>query len=154
VAAIGNVIPARSKSVSQWILPSDGQHSNRSAPITAPALDSLDTRNSGNALPRTPSLNGSSALPAFSRLRPTHKREASPLRPLKNNYHRPKAPAIGDDTKAWVVHVAFSKPKDLGYAAENLVPAGVWAAIFGSMLWKRVIPRCQKPPGHRASHSG
>jgi hypothetical protein len=25
---------------------------------------------------------------------------------------------IGDDAKAWVVHVACSKPKDLGYAAE------------------------------------
>jgi transposase len=37
---------------------------------------------------------------------------------LKDNYHRPKDPSIGDDAKAWVVHVACSKPKDLGYAAE------------------------------------
>jgi hypothetical protein len=37
---------------------------------------------------------------------------------LKDNYHRPKEPVIGDDAKAWVVHVACSKPKDLGYAAE------------------------------------
>ncbi len=37
---------------------------------------------------------------------------------LKDNYHRPKAPSIEADAKAWVVHVACSKPKDLGYAAE------------------------------------
>jgi transposase len=37
---------------------------------------------------------------------------------LKDNYHRPKDPAIGDDAKTWVVHLACSKPKDLGYAAE------------------------------------
>src|SRR5665213_279299 len=41
-----------------------------------------------------------------------------PMAALKDNYHRPKAPVIGDDAKAWVVHVACSKPKDLGYAAE------------------------------------
>src|ERR1019366_7962280 len=41
-----------------------------------------------------------------------------PTAALKDNYHRPKEPAIGDDAKAWVVHVACSKPKDLGYAAE------------------------------------
>ncbi len=38
---------------------------------------------------------------------------------LKDNYHRPKEPVIGDDAKAWVVHLACSKPKDLGYAAET-----------------------------------
>jgi hypothetical protein len=37
---------------------------------------------------------------------------------LKDTYHRPKPPGIGDDAKAWVVHMACSKPKDLGYAAE------------------------------------
>ena len=41
-----------------------------------------------------------------------------PIAALKDNYHRPKEPVIGDDAKAWVVHVACSKPKDLGYAAE------------------------------------
>src|SRR6202521_3755885 len=41
-----------------------------------------------------------------------------PVAALKDNYHRPKEPVIGDDAKAWVVHVACSKPKDLGYAAE------------------------------------
>jgi len=41
-----------------------------------------------------------------------------PMAALKDSYHRPKQPAIGDDAKAWVVHLACSKPKDLGYAAE------------------------------------
>jgi transposase len=41
-----------------------------------------------------------------------------PMAALKDNYHRPKEPVIGDGAKAWVVHVACSKPKDMGYAAE------------------------------------
>lgn len=41
-----------------------------------------------------------------------------PMAALKDNYHRPRDPVIGDDAKAWVVHLACSKPKDLGYAAE------------------------------------
>jgi hypothetical protein len=41
-----------------------------------------------------------------------------PMAALKDNYHRPKEPVIGDAAKAWVVFVACTKPKDLGYAAE------------------------------------
>jgi hypothetical protein len=37
---------------------------------------------------------------------------------LKDSYHRPRDPVIGGAAKAWVVHLACSKPKDLGYAAE------------------------------------
>lgn len=37
---------------------------------------------------------------------------------LKDTFHRPKAPLINAADKAWVVHLACSKPKDLGYAAE------------------------------------
>ena len=37
---------------------------------------------------------------------------------LKDAYHRPKAPAITEAAAAWVVHLACSKPKELGYAAE------------------------------------
>jgi transposase len=44
---------------------------------------------------------------------------AGPAAALKDNYHRPKEPVIGDDAKAWVVHLACSKPKELGYAAET-----------------------------------
>jgi hypothetical protein len=41
-----------------------------------------------------------------------------PMAALKDHYHRPKEPVIDDRAKAWVVHVACSKPKDFGYAAE------------------------------------
>ena len=37
---------------------------------------------------------------------------------LRDLYHRPKEPVIGDDAKAWVTSIACTKPKDLGYAAE------------------------------------
>lgn len=37
---------------------------------------------------------------------------------LKDAYHRAKEPAITEDAKAWVIHLACCKPKDLGYAAE------------------------------------
>jgi transposase len=37
---------------------------------------------------------------------------------IKDTYHRPKAPVITEEAKAWVVHLACSKPKELGYAAE------------------------------------
>ena len=37
---------------------------------------------------------------------------------LKDAYHRPKDPTITENAKAWVVHLACSRPKDLGYAAE------------------------------------
>lgn len=37
---------------------------------------------------------------------------------LKDAFHRPKAPVIGSAAKAWVVHLACTKPKELGYAAE------------------------------------
>jgi transposase len=37
---------------------------------------------------------------------------------LKDRFHRPKEPVIGADAKAWVVHLACTKPKELGYASE------------------------------------
>jgi transposase len=37
---------------------------------------------------------------------------------LKDAYHRPRAPVITEEVRAWVVHLACLKPKDLGYAAE------------------------------------
>jgi transposase len=37
---------------------------------------------------------------------------------LKDAYHRPKEPGIGEDARAWVVHLACCRPKELGYAAE------------------------------------
>ncbi|MDO9557472.1 MAG: IS630 family transposase [Coriobacteriia bacterium] len=37
---------------------------------------------------------------------------------LKDTYHRPHEPEIGDEAKAWVVSVACTRPKDHGLAAE------------------------------------
>ncbi len=37
---------------------------------------------------------------------------------LKDAFHRPKEPVITGTDKAWVVHLACTKPKELGYAAE------------------------------------
>jgi transposase len=37
---------------------------------------------------------------------------------LKDAYHRPRGPSITEEARAWVVSLACSKPKDLGYAAE------------------------------------
>ena len=37
---------------------------------------------------------------------------------LNDTYRRPKAPTITEGAKAWVVHLACSKPKEFGYAAE------------------------------------
>jgi transposase len=37
---------------------------------------------------------------------------------LKDTFHRPKEPVITGADKSWVVHLACTKPKELGYAAE------------------------------------
>jgi transposase len=37
---------------------------------------------------------------------------------VKDKYHRPKDPVITTDAEAWVVHLACTKPLELGYAAE------------------------------------
>ena len=37
---------------------------------------------------------------------------------LKDKYHRPRAPVISAEAKAWVLHLACSKPTEHGYAAE------------------------------------
>ena len=37
---------------------------------------------------------------------------------MKDTPHKPREAVITDDAKAWVVNLACSKPKDLGYAAE------------------------------------
>jgi len=33
---------------------------------------------------------------------------------LKDTYHRPRPPVITEEAKVWVVHLACSKPKELG----------------------------------------
>ena len=39
---------------------------------------------------------------------------------LKDAYHRPREPVISQGDKAWVVHLACTKPKDLGYTTAEL----------------------------------
>lgn len=45
-------------------------------------------------------------------------RAMGPMSGLKDLFHRPREPVITEEAKAWVVHVACTKPRDLGYAAE------------------------------------
>jgi len=54
---------------------------------------------------------------------------------LRDLYHRPKEPVIGDDAKAWVTGLACTQPKELGYAAE------LWTR---SSLAKHVRGHCQE----------
>ena len=54
---------------------------------------------------------------------------------LRDLFHRPKDPVIGDDAKAWVTSLACTKPKELGYAAE------LWTR---SSLAKHVRSHCQE----------
>src|SRR2546427_698395 len=42
----------------------------------------------------------------------------SPTPRLKDAFHRPKERVITSADKAWVVHLACTQPKELGYAAE------------------------------------
>ena len=44
---------------------------------------------------------------------------------LKDAYHRPHKPEIGDGTKAWVVSIACTKPKDHGLAADLWTISGL-----------------------------
>ena len=57
---------------------------------------------------------------------------------LKDTYHRPRPPVITEEAKAWVVHLACSKPKEMGYAAElDPLPSGEGTAkpgVRGSSL--------------------
>jgi transposase len=60
---------------------------------------------------------------------------------LKDKYHRPHEPEITDAAKAWVVSVAYTKPKDHGLAAElwtisalaRFVSEGAQAAGFARL---------------------
>ena len=54
---------------------------------------------------------------------------------LKDSYHRPKEPVITDEAKAWVVHLACSKPKELGYASE------VWSrSLLAKHVREQAVP--------------
>ena len=75
-----------------------------------------------------------------------------PMAALKDSYHRPKEPVIGDDAKAWVVHVACSKPKDLGMRPRS--GAGrLWQSISASTPWRPVTPLCRGRPKRPCNES-
>jgi transposase-like protein len=57
---------------------------------------------------------------------------------LKDTWHRPHAPVITEEAKAWVVHLACSKPKDYGYAAE----------LWTRSLLARHVRQHAEPAGH------
>ena len=46
---------------------------------------------------------------------------------LKDLYHRPKEPVIDSAAKAWVVHLACTKPKDLRIYSDTEVPSNAQA---------------------------
>jgi len=66
--------------------------------------------------------------------------EAAP----KDAYHRPRAPVITEQARAWVVHLACSKPKELGYAAE------LWTRSLLAQHVRREAMRAGHPSLSRA----
>jgi transposase len=64
---------------------------------------------------------------------------------LKDAYHRPHAPVITEEARAWVVHLACSKPKDLGYAAE------LWTRSLLAQHVRREAARAGHPSLSRAA---
>ncbi|HEY6371447.1 MAG TPA: IS630 family transposase [Candidatus Sulfotelmatobacter sp.] len=64
---------------------------------------------------------------------------------LKDAYHRPRAPVITEQARAWVVHLACSKPKDLGYAAE------LWTRSLLAQHVRREAVRAGHPSLSRAA---
>ena len=58
---------------------------------------------------------------------------------LKDRFHRPHAPQISDDARAWVVALACCKPKELGYAAE------VWTLSALAEHVRGQCARCGEP---------
>ena len=64
---------------------------------------------------------------------------------LKDAYHRPRAPGITEQARAWVVHLACSKPKELGYAAE------LWTRSLLARHVRREAMRAGHPSLSRAA---
>ena len=64
---------------------------------------------------------------------------------LKDAYHRPRAPVITEEGRAWVVHLACSKPKEMGYAAE------LWTRNLLAQHVRREAARAGHPSLSRAA---
>jgi transposase len=51
---------------------------------------------------------------------------------IRDTPHEPREAVISDDAKAWVVHLACSKPKDLGYAGGSYGRGQCWPGTYAS----------------------
>ena len=67
---------------------------------------------------------------------------------LKDAYHRPHPPVITEQARAWVIHLACSKPKDLGYAAE------LWTRSLLAQHVRREAMQAGHPSLSRAAKAG
>ena len=64
---------------------------------------------------------------------------------LKDAYHRARPPVITEQARAWVIHLACSKPKELGYAAE------LWTRSLLARHIRREAIQAGHPSLHRAA---
>ncbi len=70
---------------------------------------------------------------------------------LKDKYHRPKAPVISAEAKAWVLHLACSKPTEHGYAAE-VWSCRPWPNMPVDTGLRPGIPHWARPLSHHSAH--
>src|ERR1700691_4952417 len=84
---------------------------------------------------------------------------------MKDTSHQPREAVITDDAKAWVVHLACCKPKELGYAAElwtrsalarhvrgHAVQAGYPALDKAAKATEQRILNAQPPHPHKVQY--
>ena len=64
---------------------------------------------------------------------------------LKDTYHRARPPVITEEARAWVIHLACSKPRDLGYAAE------LWTRSLLAQVVRREAIQAGHPSLSRAA---
>src|SRR5450755_727635 len=68
-----------------------------------------------------------------------------PMAALIDNYHRPKEPAIGDDAKAWVVHV-HARNRRIWVTRRKFGVGKRWQGMSESMPWRPVFLSCRGQP--------
>ncbi len=70
---------------------------------------------------------------------------------LKDTYHRPKPAIITEEAKAWVIHLACTKPKDLGFAAEMWTQSALakYAQKAGPLEGHNCLVKANKTTIHR-----
>lgn len=70
---------------------------------------------------------------------------------LKDTYHCPKQATITEEAKAWVIHIACTKPKDFGFAAEMWTQSALakYAQKAGPLEGHHCLSRANKATIHR-----